>query len=76
MAFLLTKKKSFWKMPAISEKARAAVVPLVMSGPSGSGKSTLLKKLLAEFQGKFGFSVSRIVHLVFATRATWLMLFF
>lgn len=34
------------------------VRPIVLSGPSGAGKSTLLKKLLAEFPGKFGFSVS------------------
>ncbi|XP_056326942.1 guanylate kinase isoform X3 [Danio aesculapii] len=32
--------------------------PVVMSGPSGAGKSTLLKKLLKEFDGAFGFSVS------------------
>jgi len=32
--------------------------PIVVSGPSGSGKSTLLKKLFAEFEGAFGFSVS------------------
>ncbi|XP_063075374.1 guanylate kinase isoform X3 [Engraulis encrasicolus] len=32
--------------------------PVVMSGPSGAGKSTLLKKLLKEFDGVFGFSVS------------------
>ncbi|XP_012683351.1 guanylate kinase isoform X2 [Clupea harengus] len=32
--------------------------PVVLSGPSGAGKSTLLKKLLKEFDGVFGFSVS------------------
>ncbi|XP_069503172.1 guanylate kinase isoform X2 [Ambystoma mexicanum] len=32
--------------------------PVVLSGPSGAGKSTLLKRLLNEFQGVFGFSVS------------------
>ncbi|XP_046707284.1 guanylate kinase [Silurus meridionalis] len=32
--------------------------PVVFSGPSGAGKSTLLKKLLGEFDGVFGFSVS------------------
>jgi len=32
--------------------------PIVMSGPSGVGKSTILKKLFADFEGKFGFSVS------------------
>jgi len=32
--------------------------PLVLCGPSGSGKSTLMKKLTAEFQDSFGFSVS------------------
>ncbi|KAI5619431.1 guanylate kinase 1b isoform X1 [Silurus asotus] len=32
--------------------------PVVFSGPSGAGKSTLLKKLLGEFDGIFGFSVS------------------
>jgi len=30
----------------------------VVTGPSGVGKSTLIKKLMAEFPGKFGFSVS------------------
>ncbi|XP_075070240.1 guanylate kinase isoform X2 [Mixophyes fleayi] len=32
--------------------------PVVLSGPSGAGKSTLLKRLLKEFEGVFGFSVS------------------
>ncbi|XP_046397101.1 guanylate kinase [Ischnura elegans] len=32
--------------------------PLILCGPSGSGKSTLLKRLLAEFDSAFGFSVS------------------
>ncbi|XP_007906434.1 guanylate kinase isoform X2 [Callorhinchus milii] len=32
--------------------------PVVLSGPSGAGKSTLLKRLLQEFEGMFGFSVS------------------
>ncbi|XP_067220237.1 guanylate kinase isoform X2 [Chanodichthys erythropterus] len=40
------------------EKAMAGPRPVVMSGPSGAGKSTLLKKLLKEFDGVFGFSVS------------------
>ncbi|KAA0718816.1 Guanylate kinase [Triplophysa tibetana] len=39
--------------------------PVVMSGPSGAGKSTLLKKLLKEFDGVFGFSVS---HYHYVTR--------
>ena len=30
----------------------------VITGPSGVGKSTLIKKLVAEFPGQFGFSVS------------------
>ena len=34
------------------------VRPLVLCGPSGSGKSTLMKKLMAEFEDSFGFSVS------------------
>lgn len=34
------------------------VRPIVLSGPSGAGKSTLLKKLLADYPGKFGFSIS------------------
>uniref|UniRef100_A0A8C2BE90 Guanylate kinase n=1 Tax=Cyprinus carpio TaxID=7962 RepID=A0A8C2BE90_CYPCA len=38
--------------------AMAGPRPVVMSGPSGAGKSTLLKKLLTEFEGVFGFSVS------------------
>ena len=31
---------------------------LNLQGPSGVGKSTILKKLFADFEGKFGFSVS------------------
>ncbi|KAG5286814.1 hypothetical protein AALO_G00019080 [Alosa alosa] len=42
----------------IYEKAMAGPRPVVLSGPSGAGKSTLLKKLLNEFDGVFGFSVS------------------
>merc|ERR1719230_2415972 len=30
----------------------------VVTGPSGVGKSLLIKRLMAEFEGKFGFSVS------------------
>lgn len=33
--------------------------PVVCSGPSGVGKSTLLKKLMKEYEGVFGFSISR-----------------
>lgn len=32
--------------------------PLVIVGPSGAGKSTLIKKLMGEYPGAFGFSVS------------------
>ncbi|XP_077346733.1 guanylate kinase isoform X3 [Lithobates pipiens] len=32
--------------------------PVVLSGPSGAGKSTLLKRLLKDYEGIFGFSVS------------------
>lgn len=32
--------------------------PIVLSGPSGCGKSTIIKKLMENFPGKFGFSVS------------------
>ncbi|XP_075710868.1 guanylate kinase-like [Rhinoderma darwinii] len=32
--------------------------PVVLSGPSGAGKSTFLKRLLKEYEGVFGFSVS------------------
>ncbi|XP_057712709.1 guanylate kinase isoform X2 [Corythoichthys intestinalis] len=38
--------------------AMAGPRPVVLSGPSGAGKSTLLKKLLKEYSGVFGFSVS------------------
>ena len=34
------------------------ICPIVLCGPSGSGKSTLMKKLMSEFEGNFGFSVS------------------
>ncbi|TRZ02789.1 hypothetical protein DNTS_028826, partial [Danionella cerebrum] len=34
--------------------------PVVLSGPSGAGKSTLLKRLMKEYEGVFGFSVSRL----------------
>jgi len=32
--------------------------PIVLSGPSGCGKSTIIKKLMENYPGKFGFSVS------------------
>lgn len=32
--------------------------PLVLAGPSGSGKSTFLKRLMSDYPGEFGFSVS------------------
>ncbi|XP_023671342.1 guanylate kinase isoform X1 [Paramormyrops kingsleyae] len=38
--------------------AMAGPRPIVLSGPSGAGKSTLLKKLLKEYDGVFGFSIS------------------
>ncbi|XP_054623343.1 guanylate kinase [Dunckerocampus dactyliophorus] len=38
--------------------AMAGPRPVVLSGPSGAGKSTLLRKLLKEYSGVFGFSVS------------------
>jgi len=44
--------------------AHTSTQPLVLFGPSGTGKSTLLKKLLAEYPDKFGFSVSRELHLL------------
>lgn len=34
--------------------------PVVLSGPSGAGKSTLLKRLMRDYEGVFGFSVSRM----------------
>lgn len=40
------------------ERAMAGPRPVVLSGPSGAGKSTLLKRLLGEYEGVFGFSVS------------------
>lgn len=48
---------------ARSEEPRGSpdeVVPniFVLCGPSGCGKSTLIGKLMAEFPGRFGFSVS------------------
>ncbi|XP_029004727.1 guanylate kinase 1b isoform X1 [Betta splendens] len=32
--------------------------PVVLSGPSGVGKSTLMKRLMKDYEGVFGFSVS------------------
>ncbi|XP_062271059.1 guanylate kinase-like [Scomber scombrus] len=32
--------------------------PIVLCGPSGAGKSTLVKKLMKDYEGIFGFSVS------------------
>uniref|UniRef100_A0A3B3SU15 Guanylate kinase n=1 Tax=Paramormyrops kingsleyae TaxID=1676925 RepID=A0A3B3SU15_9TELE len=37
--------------------------PVVLSGPSGAGKSTLLKRLLRDYEGVFGFTVSRLNYL-------------
>lgn len=37
---------------------RSGPRPVVLSGPSGAGKSTLLKRLMNEYEGIFGFSVS------------------
>uniref|UniRef100_A0A4W3HT37 Guanylate kinase n=1 Tax=Callorhinchus milii TaxID=7868 RepID=A0A4W3HT37_CALMI len=42
----------------LSVAVMAGPRPVVLSGPSGAGKSTLLKRLLQEFEGMFGFSVS------------------
>uniref|UniRef100_A0A8C7FGB4 guanylate kinase n=1 Tax=Oncorhynchus kisutch TaxID=8019 RepID=A0A8C7FGB4_ONCKI len=42
--------------------------PVVISGPSGAGKSTLLKKLLKDYKGVFGFSVSRTYNYHFTNR--------
>ncbi|KAG7269292.1 hypothetical protein CRUP_008903 [Coryphaenoides rupestris] len=39
--------------------------PVVLTGPSGAGKSTLLKRLMKEYDGVFGFSVS---HYHYVTR--------
>lgn len=41
-----------------TESAMAGPRPVVLSGPSGAGKSTLVKKLMKEYNGVFGFSVS------------------
>ncbi|CAB1324594.1 unnamed protein product, partial [Coregonus sp. 'balchen'] len=46
--------------------------PVVISGPSGAGKSTLLKKLLKDYKGVFGFSVSRLFCLPMLLGATLL----
>ncbi|XP_007906432.1 guanylate kinase isoform X1 [Callorhinchus milii] len=42
----------------VARQVMAGPRPVVLSGPSGAGKSTLLKRLLQEFEGMFGFSVS------------------
>ena len=38
--------------------AMSKLRPIVMCGPSGVGKGTLINRLMADFPGKFGFSVS------------------
>ncbi|KAM6948708.1 LOW QUALITY PROTEIN: guanylate kinase [Aplochiton taeniatus] len=43
--------------------AMAGPRPVVLSGPSGAGKSTLLKRLMKEYDGIFGFSVSHTTRL-------------
>ncbi|XP_049602965.1 guanylate kinase [Syngnathus scovelli] len=48
----------FMKYFARLYSAMAGPRPVVLSGPSGAGKSTLLKKLMKEYNGVFGFSVS------------------
>ncbi|XP_068091261.1 guanylate kinase isoform X1 [Hyperolius riggenbachi] len=42
----------------VLQLAMAGPRPVVLSGPSGAGKSTLLKRLLNDYEGVFGFSVS------------------
>ncbi|XP_073532986.1 guanylate kinase [Phyllobates terribilis] len=43
---------------AVVSAVMAGPRPVVLSGPSGAGKSTLLKRLLKDYEGVFGFSVS------------------
>ncbi|XP_005912640.1 guanylate kinase isoform X5 [Haplochromis burtoni] len=45
-------------MRETTTKVMAGPRPVVCSGPSGVGKSTLLKKLMKEYEGVFGFSIS------------------
>jgi len=44
--------------------------PVVLCGPSGCGKSTIMKKLMEEFGGLFGFSVSHTTRVHFYTTVT------
>lgn len=48
---------------------------MVCSGPSGVGKSTLLKKLMKEYEGVFGFSISRKCVYVPVKNFTLLLIF-
>jgi len=43
---------------ADNEAKQAGKSICVICGPSGAGKSTLIKRLMADFPGRFGFSVS------------------
>mmetsp|Transcript_41363 Transcript_41363/g.66296 ORF Transcript_41363/g.66296 Transcript_41363/m.66296 type:complete len:260 (-) Transcript_41363:251-1030(-) len=43
---------------ASTQKQQRALRPIVMCGPSGVGKGTLIQKLMDDFPGRFGFSVS------------------
>ncbi|KAE8595482.1 hypothetical protein XENTR_v10015759 [Xenopus tropicalis] len=49
---------SWSKVFRVTAAGMAGPRPVVLSGPSGAGKSTLLKRLMNEYEGLFGFSVS------------------
>jgi guanylate kinase len=44
--------------PAAAAVPHASPLAVVVAGPSGVGKGTLINKLMEDFPGKFGFSVS------------------
>lgn len=50
---------SFIVIPLSLSSVMEGPRPVVLSGPSGAGKSTLMKMLLRDYDGVFGFSVSR-----------------
>ncbi|CAD7965314.1 unnamed protein product [Amoebophrya sp. A25] len=51
-------KQSMYQITASGRQKLASRPLIVMCGPSGAGKSSLVKKLMKDYPGQYGFSVS------------------